>query len=183
MTTFVILLRGVNVGKAKRVPMAEFKALLLALGCTDARTLLNSGNAVVQSTAASSAALAPRVADAMAQRFGFEVPVVVKSAAELQAIVKGNPLTATVADASRLLVVLAQDSSCIAELQSLQDLLLPGDALQVQVQAAYLHCASGILESRVAAALLGKAGRLITSRNWATVMKLQTLLNATRAPD
>ena len=50
MTTFVALLRGVNVGKAKRVPMAEFRKLLAALGYTGVATLLNSGNAVFRAT-------------------------------------------------------------------------------------------------------------------------------------
>ena len=50
MPTFVALLRGVNVGKAKRVPMAEFRALLLALGYTRVATLLNSGNAAARLT-------------------------------------------------------------------------------------------------------------------------------------
>ena len=57
MTTFVALLRGVNVGKSKRVPMAEFRMLLSGLGYTDVVTLLNSGNAVFRARSGT-----PRVA-------------------------------------------------------------------------------------------------------------------------
>ena len=58
MPRFVVLLRGVNVGKAKRVPMTDFEALLSGIGCTSATTLLNSGNAVVEAPPQASATLA-----------------------------------------------------------------------------------------------------------------------------
>lgn len=176
MNRYVVLLRGVNVGKARRVPMADFKALLLGLGCTQARTLLNSGNAVVHTRARDAAALAAKVEAAIDAHFGFKVPVVAKSAAEWQAIVQANTLAPGVPDASRLLVVLAQQADRISALQPLHDLLLPGEQLLLQPQAAYLHCAGGILQSRAGEALLGQIGRGITTRNWATVLKLQALL-------
>jgi uncharacterized protein (DUF1697 family) len=176
MTDFVVLLRGVNVGKARRVPMADFKALLLGMGCTRATTLLNSGNAVVRSPLKRSAALASAVQAAITAHFGFSVPGVVKSAAEWSAIVQANTLAAGVADPSRLLVVLSQDTQGLAALQPLHALLLPGEQLLLQPQAAYLHCAGGILQSRAGEALLGRLGQGITTRNWATVLKLQALL-------
>ena len=58
----------------------------------------------------------------------------------------------------------------------LRDLLVAPERFVVGKSAAYLLCARGILECKVAAALAGKAGRFATSRNWATVLKLQSLL-------
>jgi uncharacterized protein (DUF1697 family) len=178
MNRYVVLLRGVNVGKAKRVPMADFKALLLGLGCTQARTLLNSGNAVVDTGTKDAAALASKVQAAIAAHFGFDVPVVAKSAAEWQAVVQGNALATQAHDPSRLLVVLAQQAQRISALQPLHALLLPGEQLLLQPQAAYLHCPGGILQSRAGEALLGRLGQGITTRNWATVLKLHDLLDA-----
>src|SRR5262245_48909993 len=100
--THIVLLRGVNVGKAKRVPMAAFKAMLLEMGCDTAVTLLNSGNAVVSMRKTSSDGLARDVAEAIQVRFGFEVPVVVKSVRELRAIVSGNTLSMQSANHSHL---------------------------------------------------------------------------------
>ena len=175
MPSYVALLRGVNVGKAKRVPMAELRDVLAVLGCTHVATLLNSGNAVFKSAARSPAGCAAMIARALADRFGFEVPVVVKSFRELAVIIAGNPLRFTEADHSRLLVAFVQDAGMLASLRGLASLVVPPEQYAVGSHGAYLLCASGLLESKAAAALLGKADQTATTRNWATVLKLHAL--------
>lgn len=175
MATYVALLRGVNIGKAKRVPMADLRDVLAALGCTEVATLLNSGNAVFKSKARSGSGCAKAIAPALIDRFGFDVPVVVKSAPELSAVVAGNPLRFTEADHSRLLVAFAQDGRSLASLRGLEPLVVPPEQFAIGSHGAYLLCASGQLESKAGAALLGKAGRAATTRNWATVLKLHAL--------
>ena len=175
MPTYVALLRGVNVGKARRVPMADLREVLAGLGCTEVATLLNSGNAAFRSTARSASGCATAIARALADRFGFDVPVVVTSAQELGAIVAGNPLRFTAADHSRLLVAFMQDAGQLPSLHGLDPLVVPPEQFAVGRHAAYLLCASGLLESKTAAALLGKAGQAATTRNWATVLKLHAL--------
>lgn len=175
MATYVALLRGVNIGKAKRVPMADLRDVLAGLGCTEVATLLNSGNAVFKSKARSGSGCAKAIASALVDRFGFDVPVVVKSAPELSAVVAGNPLRFTEADHSRLLVAFAQDVGNLASLRGLESLVVPPEQFAIGSHAAYLLCASGQLESKAGAALLGKAGRAATTRNWATVLKLHAL--------
>lgn len=178
--TFVALLRGINVGKAKRVPMAELRALLAELGFTGVATLLNSGNAVYRAARGAPAAHAGNVSGAIATRLGVDVPVIVKTAAELSAIVAGNTLAADVDDPSRLLVAFVQDTATLQDVAAIAPLVVPPERFVVGAQAAYLHCAGGILESKAGAALLGKAGRTATTRNWATVLKLQALADAAR---
>lgn len=175
-TTFVVLLRGVNVGKAKRVPMADFEKLLLDLGCQSVSTILNSGNAVVRARRQQPAALARKIADSINASMGFSVPVVVKTGEEFVDIVRGNVLVFDAADHSRLLVAFAQDRAAISPLTTLADLLVPPEQFLLRDDAAYLLCARGILESKAAEALLGKVGRMVTTRNWATVMKLHALV-------
>lgn len=175
MPTFVALLRGVNVGKAKRVPMAELRALLGDLGYTGVTTLLNSGNAVFQAAKGTPAEHAAEIASAIASRLKIEVPVIVKSAKELAAIVAENRLAEGAQDHSRLLVVFVQDPKALPSLAGIEPLVVPSEQFLVGKGAAYLHCASGLLESKAAEALLGKAGKAVTTRNWATVLKLQAL--------
>lgn len=175
MSRFVVLLRGVNVGKGNRVPMAEFRAALESLGHHQVRTLLNSGNAVFSSTSRSTSKLASVIAKALEERFGVVTPVIVKSAAELDAIVKNKPFPPPESDHSRFLVAFALDSAKLLELQGLSSLLRPGERFAVDEHAAYLHCAGGLLESKVGEAILGRAGRSVTTRNWATVLKLLSL--------
>ena len=181
MPTYVALLRGVNVGKAKRVPMADLRDVLAGLTCTDVTTLLNSGNAVFKSAARSPAGCAAMIARALADRFGFDVPVVVKSSRELAVIVAGNPLRFTEADHSRLLVAFVQDAGQLASLRKIESLVVSPEQFAIGSDAAYLLCASGLLASKAGAALIGAAGRTVTTRNWATVLKLQALALSTSA--
>lgn len=175
MPTFVALLRGVNVGKAKRVPMAEFRALLSKLGYTQVATLLNSGNAVFRSARGGPPAHAAKIAAALASELEVDVPVIVKSASELAAIVAGNPVKAEAAEHSRLLVAFTQEGKALASLAVIQSLVVPPERFVIGEHAAYLYCAAGILQSKAGEALLGRAGRAATTRNWATTLKLHAL--------
>ncbi len=174
-TTCVALLRGVNVGGANRVPMAEFRGLLAGLGYRDVATLLASGNAVFRCAGGSPSQLAADIAAALAETFEVRVPVIVKTAAELDAIVAGNPFAAAAPDPSRLLVAFAPDAAALAGLAAIAPQVAPGEQFSLGSHAAYLHCPAGILKSRAGEALLGRAGRAATTRNWATVLKLQAL--------
>jgi uncharacterized protein (DUF1697 family) len=177
MPTFVALLRGVNVGKAKRVPMAELRTLLCELGYTNVATLLNSGNAVFQATKGTPVEHAAEIASAIASKLKFEVPVIVKSAKELSTIVSENALAERAQDHSRLLIAFVQDPKLLPGLAAIEPLVAPSEQFLVGKSAAYLHCATGILESKAGEALLGKAGKAATTRNWATVLKLQALVS------
>lgn len=176
MPRFVVLLRGVNVGKGNRVPMVEFRALLEAQGFTDVQTLLNSGNAVFYSTGRSATTHAKAISAALQERLDLTVNVVVKSSSDFLAAVAENTLAPAADQYSRFLVAFAQEQTAIDALAALRPSVRAPERLLIGKQAAYLHCARGILESEVASALLGKAGRAVTTRNWATTLKLARLL-------
>lgn len=175
MPTFVALLRGVNVGGAKRVPMAELRALLSGLGYTGVATLLNSGNAVFRAASGTPAKHATAIAAAISNQLKVEVPVIVKPARELAAIVSENPINAGAEQHSRFLVAFVQDAKALSSLVAIESLVVPPERFAAGKNAAYLLCAAGILESKAGAALLGKAGKSATTRNWATVLKLHAL--------
>jgi len=179
-TTHVALLRGVNVGGNKRVPMAEWRVLLEGLGCTRVRTLLNSGNAVFD--AAPSGKHAARIRQALLDALGIEVPVIVKTAAEMAAVEAENPLLDVASDASRLIVAFTAAAPDLAAMAALAGLIEPPERLHIGRHAAYLWCANGILQSKAGAALLGKA-RVATTRNWATVLKIRALMQDQGLPD
>lgn len=179
MQTFIALLRGINVGKAKRVPMAELRDLLTGLGYADVATLLNSGNVVFRAAKGTPAKHAAEITRAISTNLKVEVPVIVKSARDLAAIVSENPLAEKAHDHSRLLVAFVHDKKALSGVAAIDSLVVPPEQFVVGKNAAYLNCANGILASKAAGALLGKTGRLATTRNWATVLKLQAL--ATRS--
>lgn len=173
---FVVLLRGVNVGKGNRVPMAAFRALLEAQGFTEVRTLLNSGNAVFRSVGRSASVHAKAIRLALQERLGLSIHVVVKSSSDFHAVVAENTLAPAADQHSRFLVAFAQDQAAIEALSALRQSVQAPERLLIGRHAAYLDCARGILESEAASALLGRAGRAVTTRNWGTTLKLATLL-------
>jgi uncharacterized protein (DUF1697 family) len=176
MTTFVALLRGINVGKAKRIAMADLRGLLEKLGYTDVATLLNSGNVVFKAGKGTPKQLAADISGAIAAQLGVDVPVIVVPAKAFALIAKDNPFAKTATDPSRLLVAFVPDAGTLSAVSAIAPLVVAPEQFHVGTHAAYLHCASGILESKAAEALLGKAGKAATTRNWATVQKLQALV-------
>jgi uncharacterized protein (DUF1697 family) len=175
MPTFVALLRGVNVGKANRVSMPEFSALLSGLGYTGVATLLNSGNATFDSPGGPPEKHAAAISLALRARLEIDVAVVVKSARELADIVDQNPIPIEADTHSRLLVAFVQDTEALPELAVLARLVEPPERFEIGAQAVYLFCARGIRECRAVAALQGGAGKTATTRNLATILKLREL--------
>ncbi|MFG6455655.1 DUF1697 domain-containing protein [Roseateles sp. BYS96W] len=168
----VALWRGINVGKAKRLAMADLKALLTDLGATQVTTLLNSGNAVFDVRRALSA---DKLRATVAERLGVDAAIILKSADEWAAIAAEQPIPEA-DDPSRLLVAVTANA---AALQAVQGLVADsGERYVVTAHAAYLWCGNGILESKAAVALLKRLGEAGTTRNWATVGKLQALAQA-----
>jgi uncharacterized protein (DUF1697 family) len=104
--------------------------------------------------------------------------VVVKSLKELSSIIAENPIDAEAEEYPRLLVAFVQDSKSLRDLSAIGALVIAPERFALGRSAAYLLCAKGILESKAAVALLGQAGRVATSRNLATVLKLAALANA-----
>jgi len=174
------LIRGINVGHAKRVPMAELRALVEGLGCTNVRTLLNSGNLVFGAGRKKPASLAPAIAKAMADGIGVSAQVVVITAKELAAIVDDNPLPDATAEPSRFLVSVPADASHLARLKPLLREDWAPDALAIGRRAAYLRCAKGILDSPLAAAVTRSLGADTTARNWTTLSKLRAMADDVR---
>lgn len=175
-TRSVVLLRGVNVGKAKRVPMAALRTLLAELGFASVRTLLNSGNAVVDAVSADVDAHADAIAAGLRERLGVDAPVVVKTAATWARVVAGNPIVPPPEEHARFLVAVGRTPADVRAVAALEPLVRAPDRLVVSDDAAYLHCPDGLLASALAKAALGKAGRHVTTRNWATALKVSHLV-------
>ncbi len=175
MHTFIALLRGVNVGKANRVPMLELKRLLQDLGYKEVSTLLNSGNAVFRSKKGTSSSHALAISEALTEGLNVAVPVIVKSEKELAAILADCPFATQSIDHSQLLVAVTQHLKDLEPLAAVMPLVIKPETYAIGRNAAYLNCANGIRDSKAAAALLGKMGRTATTRNWATLLKLKAL--------
>ena len=176
MKRHIALLRGINVGKAKRVAMADLRALMEGLGHVNVRTLLNSGNAVFDARSGTPPALAKQLRAAVLAQCGVDCEVIVKSAADLTAAIAEHPLKHHADDDARMLVMFTQDASALEELKALEAVDWAPEAFAVGRHAAWLWCANGIIESRVAKAVGKVLKERGTARNWATVQKLQAMV-------
>ena len=173
MSACIALIRGINVGKGNRIAMADLRALIAGLGHTDVRTLLNSGNVVFQSKRPNVAKISSAIQVAILKKCGFSTSVMVVTAEYLDRIIEENPLLHLAKDHARHLVAFVADAKHLEPLRPLLEDTWAPDALAMTQRAAYLWCSAGLLESKMSQAFSRKAGTTITTRNWATVLKLQ----------
>ncbi|WP_407312968.1 DUF1697 domain-containing protein [Desulfosporosinus sp. SB140] len=171
----VALIRGINVGRAKRIAMADLRALVEGLGYRDVRTLLNSGNVVFTdpNIDVDSAVL---IEKALADQLSISAQVIVLSSAEIATIIKGNPLGEVADNPSRFLIAILSNPADRERLGSLTEQDWAPEVIAIGERVAYLWCPNGILVSRLPEAIGRILGNSVTTRNWATVTKLHTLL-------
>ncbi|HJV70598.1 DUF1697 domain-containing protein [Ideonella sp.] len=177
-TSYVGLLRGINVGKAKRMPMAELRALVGSLGYSRVETLLNSGNVVFHGPTGSADEAARRIEAALPAQFGFEAKLTVLDGGQWRELLSDNPLLARMTDPSRLLVAVWRNTAARAALDKLARQDWAPDAISRGRHAAYVLCTDGILASPAAQALDKALRDEVTTRNWATALKIGALLDA-----
>lgn len=177
-TGYVGLLRGINVGKTKRMPMAELKALVESLGYTSVKTLLNSGNVVFHGTKGQAGEAARRIEAAIPGAFGFESKLTVLDAKQWSELLADNPLLAEMTDPSRLLVAVWRDAKARERIEQLAGQDWTSDRMATGRHGAYLWCTEGILASQPAMAMEKALKGEVTSRNWATALKIGALLDA-----
>ena len=173
----IALLRGINVGKAKRVAMADLRALLGRLGYLEVKTLLNSGNVVFTVPRGIRRDHAGHIEQAIASRLGVSCRVFVLTAEALEAIVRANPLGDVADDPSRLLVSILARPADRTRLQPLTRGRWHPEAFALGPGASYLWCAGGILASPLAKAVNTALGDATTARNWATILKLKAIVS------
>lgn len=178
MTTQIALFRGINVGKAKRVAMADLKMMFEDLGFANVRTLLNSGNVVFEAGRSAAAANAKRIATALHERMGVDANTLVLTAKDLDAAIAENPFAARIDDPSRFLVGFLMTGADPKPLDALRR-EFPDEDFAVGARACYLGCPNGISKSKLAETLIGAKHRdRVTTRNWATALKLRDMANA-----
>jgi uncharacterized protein (DUF1697 family) len=173
--THVALLRGINVGTAKRIAMQDLRSLMTGLGYGEVRTLLNSGNVVFKAPARA-ADPAKRIEREIATRLGVSSRVTVLTARELDVAVRGNTLLKVASHPSRLLVGVLASRDDRARLEPLTRERWKSERLALGERVCYLWCPDGIIKSKLMAAVDRAVGDAITSRNWSTVQKLHSLM-------
>lgn len=176
MAQLVAFLRAINLGSRHRVPMAELRDLLDELGYPGARTLLQSGNVVLETTD-QSAKVARALERGIEQRFGFKSDVIVRTHRQVSAIVKADPLGDVATDGSKRHVVFLADKPKAAVLKEIAAEDFSPEAWEARGREIFMWCPNGSQGSRVSKALGEKRlGVTATVRNWNTLAKLHDML-------
>ena len=180
MTTYIALLRGVNLAGKRLVAMAALSELVAGLGFERVRTLLQSGNVVFDAPAAAAAKLEQRLEAAIAKRFGYDVDVFVRDLAAWDALIGGNPYRSEARDdPARLHVMCLKRAPAAGATERLTAAIVGRERGRVHGNVAYLVYPDGAGTSKLTAAKIEKAlGTSGSSRNWNTVLKLRDLANA-----
>lgn len=172
---YIALIRGINVGRAKRVAMADLRKLLVELGYRDVRSVLNSGNLVFAADNIEPGAAAAAIEEQMVLKLGVAARVMVLSSEELAAVLAENTLLAQATDHARLLVFILGDAAMRTGVAPLCERSWGSEALALGQRAAYVWCPEGVLASAAAGALGKQLGDNTTARNWNTLCKLYAL--------
>jgi uncharacterized protein (DUF1697 family) len=178
MARLIALLRAVNVG-GRKLAMAELRALCAELGWEDVETYIQSGNLVFSATGKAEA-LEARLEAAIKERFGLEVPVIVRSSAQWAAYVDANPFPEVAGDAPNRLQLLVSKRTPEADAaEKLMARAQGGEAVKSAGGALWFHFPDGVGTSKLTPAAIDKAaGSPSTGRNWRTVLKLKEMIEA-----
>jgi uncharacterized protein (DUF1697 family) len=176
MARYALLLRGVNIGTKNSLPMAELRKMLDEIGCTGARTLLQSGNAVL-STRLGPAELTRRISATLEAYMGRPVATTLRTLDQLSGIVDGHPFREVATNNSNMCVTFLSHAPTSAEVAPLHATDFSPELFQVAGTAIYTWHPRGQAESalRVALGKLRLRGS-VTTRNWNTVLKLLEML-------
>lgn len=176
-TSRIALLRGINVGGHRKVPMAELRTVLTDAGFDDVRTYIQSGNVVVVGGPATTAEVSVLIASAIADRWGFEIPVVVRDAGALPDVLRRSTELFPVIDADRHdklvhvgFLTATPSPSAVAEIDPDRS---PGDSVVVDGEHLHVSYGAGAGTSKLTGDYLERTlGVSVTMRNLTTVRKL-----------
>jgi uncharacterized protein (DUF1697 family) len=175
-TSRILLLRGINLGPHRRVSMPDLRALLSEAGFADVRTYVQSGNVVLSSRAAP-AKVGGQAERLIAERFGFEVDVIVRTGDELASVVDRNPLAEAAEDPKRYQVSFLDGEPDPEVVERISGLAVDGERLVTIGRELYTWHPKGVARSKLWAKLAaaGGLGVRATARNWTTVCTLHEM--------
>lgn len=178
MGRHVALLRGINVGGTRKLPMARLREICADLGWAEVATYIQSGN-VIFAADGEAAALEQTLEEAIEAAFGFAVPVIVRSAAEWRTYPPGNPFPEAARDEpNRLMLHLSKRPPAADAEERIAARAAAGESVRRIGDALWIHYPAGAGTTKITPSLLDRAaGSPVTARNWRTVVTLQEMLD------
>ncbi len=177
-TTHIALLRGINVGGKNKLPMEALKEIFADAGCEDVRTYIQSGNIIFNADAKLTQQLPTIIAAKIKTQFNYEVPVILRTARALEAIIENNPFNNPNANPKHLSVAFLSKKPSKPNVQALDPNRSPGDQWVLANNEIYLNFPNGIAKTKLTNAYFDRTLQCITTvRNWNTTTRLLALAN------
>jgi uncharacterized protein (DUF1697 family) len=171
-TRQVALLRGINVGGKNKLPMKALAAIFVEAGCTAVQTYIQSGNVIF--TAPARLDVAARVSRAIKDQLAMQIPVVVRTAAQLSSAVAAYPFETDPPDP--MAIMFLADEPSAAAIAGLDPQRSPPDRFQIIGREIHLHLPNGFARTKLTNDWFDRRlATVSTARNWRTVLKLQEL--------
>jgi uncharacterized protein (DUF1697 family) len=151
MPTYAAFLRGINLGRRRRVNSAELRSLFEETGFHDVDTFRTSGNVVFAAGRESPAKLGARIEAALSESLGYEVAVFLRGESEIRAIAGHQPFPRKLVDASKgkLQVVLLKAKPTPARRKEVFSLATDEDRLAFGDRELYWLPSGGIRDSAI----------------------------------
>ena len=177
MSTYVALLRGINVGGHKIIKMDQLRKAFEEMGFGDVATYVQSGNVVFKSPKKASEELSKKIEEMLLRQFSMSVPVIVRTAEELGDVLRNNPfLKERGPDVTRLHVTFLSHTPEKAAVRGLDAIQSGPDRFQCRGQDIYLYCPNGFGGTKLSINAFEKVLAVgATTRNWNTVNKLHEM--------
>jgi uncharacterized protein (DUF1697 family) len=182
VTTIISMLRGINVGGQRKVPMEALKKCYESLGFTNVRTFIQSGNVIFDHKGGDTRTLGASLEHGIRKRFGFDVTVVIRNKEEMLKVIRGFPFTGREEDFSHV-TFLSDVPSRIPE-DEIMKVLGKGEKFSISGKEVYLFCPNGYGRTKLTNSLFEKKLKVAaTTRNWRTVNSLYALALGGSASD
>jgi uncharacterized protein (DUF1697 family) len=172
---YVLLLRGINVGPTTKVPMADLRELVSELGYSNVRTLLQSGNVILDSGSVPDVAA---LESAITSKTGVKSAVVCLLLSDFRAIVGANPLLDVSDDLSKMVITFLREDIVPRDVDRPTDAQLAPERLVVTPRAIYQWCPLGILQSSLKPAWWRQFAPVATTRNVRTANRILVAADA-----
>jgi uncharacterized protein (DUF1697 family) len=179
METIISILRGINVGGKNKIPMAELKMLYEDAGFKNVTTYIQSGNVVFSAKAANSKDIPPKIQEMILKKYGFNVPVIVRTIAEMEKVVNGNPfLKNKDVEVEKLHVTFLSNSPIKEHLERIKVFQFKPDDYIITGKEVYVYCPGGYGNTKLSNTFFeNKLKVTATTRNWRTVNELVRMGN------
>ena len=181
MAKYISILRGINVGGNRKILMRDLKSLFERLDFSKVETYIQSGNVIFESDKnGSNADLEKSIQQSILETFGFDVPVIVRSAEEWFESIDNNPFWKEKdADIDRLHLTFLKDLPVAEKLEKVKTMEFLPDKFEIIGKDVFVFCSEGYSDSKLTNQFLeSKLGVQATTRNWKTVMKLNEMMNS-----